>query len=87
MMNVPSGWIGAHVRQITRFITVFVGLSDQALTRPAAVGRSVLHAVGNPEIIQAGMAQGLADAGTDLAAPDAVLDPKRPSENSVNRLS
>ena len=48
----------------------------QALARAAPVGRGVLHAVGDPEVGQAGLAQGLADGRADLAAADAVLDPE-----------
>ena len=41
-----------------------------------AVGGGVFHAVGNPEIRQAGLAERLADGGADFAAADAVLNPK-----------
>ena len=48
----------------------------QALARAAAVGGRVLHAVRNPEVGEAGVAEGLADRRADLAAADAVLDPE-----------
>ena len=48
----------------------------QALPRADAVDRQVLHAVGNPDVGDAGLAEGRADRCADLAAGDAVLDPE-----------
>ena len=48
----------------------------QALPRGDAVDRQVLHAVGNPDVGHARLAQGGADRRADLAAGDAVLDPE-----------
>ena len=41
-----------------------------------AVGRSVLHAVGDPEVRERGLIERLAEFGADLAAADAVFDPE-----------
>jgi hypothetical protein len=51
---------------------------EQALARAAAVGGGVLHAVGNPQVGQAGCAQRAAEGGADFAAAAAVLDPETP---------
>jgi len=49
----------------------------QTLARTDAIDRRVLHAVGNPEIGDAGVAERFAHRGADAAASDAVLDPER----------
>ena len=41
-----------------------------------AVGGRVLHAVGNPDVGDAGLAERLAHGRADFAATDAMLDPE-----------
>ena len=54
----------------------FVQRPFEYFPRPAAVDRHVLHAVGNPDVGDAGGAQAAAKGLADLAAGDGVLDPE-----------
>ncbi len=69
----------------SRFSVGLIGLLEdgverlgQALARSDAIDRRVLHAVGNPQVRDAGLAERLAHGGADAPAGDAVIDPERP---------
>ena len=67
---------GIHVELRADFCFVNgVERFGEAFARAAAVGGRVLHAVGNPQIGEAGLAERLADGRANFAGADAVFDP------------
>jgi len=72
------GLDGIHIQlRVNRAGEHGVERLGQPLARSPPVRRRVLHAVRNPQIGQAALTDGLADARADLAAADAMLDPER----------
>ena len=65
-------------RRADRLLEDGVERLGQALARADAIDRRVLHAVGNPQVRDAGLAERLAHGGADAPAGDAVIDPERP---------
>ena len=65
----------AVVGRVDRRGEQFVQGAAENLPRPKAVDGHVLHAVGNPDVRDAGRAQAAAEGLADPAAGDAVLDP------------
>ena len=61
-----------------RFLEDRVERIGQPLAGREPVGRSVLEAVGHPDIRHAGRAEGLAHRGPDFPRSSAVFDPKLP---------
>src|SRR5260221_3812408 len=54
----------------------FIERLQQSLAGSSPICRCILHTVGNPEVRQASLSQGLSDYSPDLAPTDTVLDPK-----------
>ena len=66
----------AVVRRVDVLVEDRVERRQQPLARTDAVDRRVLHAVGNPEVGDAGVPERLADRRADAPAGDAVGDPE-----------